>query len=74
MGLEIVYGGYIFIFGVKSSLLMSEDGVVFFIFVFWGSFVLVRLVFVLLLRYLRFFKMLWFDMVGCMVGLVILVL
>lgn len=74
VGMEDVYGGYIFMFGVISELRLFDDKVVFFMFVFWGSFVLVWLVFVFLVRYLRFLKMICFDMIGCFIGLVVLVL
>lgn len=73
VGLEVAYGGYIFTFGRKSKPEMSDNSAAFLTSAFWGSFALARLAAVPLSRYLRPSKMLWLDMVGCLVGSAILV-
>ena len=73
VGIETAYGGYLFTFGVKSSLSMSKDDAAYLLSGFWGSFALSRLAAVPLSHYIRPMKLLLLDIIGCFVGSALLV-
>ena len=73
VGMEEAFGGYIFTFGVTSNPKMTDENAAFLTSAFWGSFALARLASVPLARYLRPSKMLWIDMIGCLIGSAVLV-
>ena len=73
VGMEEAFGGYIFTFGVTSNPKMTNENAAFLTSAFWGSFALARLASVPLARYLRPSKMLWIDMIGCLIGSAVLV-
>ena len=73
VGVEVAYGGYIYTFGRKSQVQMSKDNAAFLTSGFWGSFAFARLASVPISKYLRPSKMLCLDMVGCLLGSVVLV-
>ena len=73
VGLEVAYAGYIFTYGYTSNVAMSKDSSAFLTSGFWGSFALARLAAVPISRYLRPSKILFLDLMGCVLGSVVLI-
>ena len=73
VGLEVAYAGYIFTYGYTSNVAMSKDSSAFLTSGFWGSFALARLAAVPISRYLKPSKILFLDLMGCVLGSVVLI-
>lgn len=73
VGLEVAYAGYIFTYGYTSNVRMSKDSSALLTSGFWGSFALARLAAVPISRYLRPSKILFLNLMGCMLGSVVLI-
>jgi len=73
VGMEAVYGGFIFTFAVKSKPYMSRDNAALLTATYWGTFALARLLGVPLTKYLKPQKMLLIDIIGCLLASVILI-
>ena len=73
VGMEVVYGGYIFAYAVKSKPYMSKNNASYLTACYWGTFAFSRLAAVPLSRYLKPPRMVLLDLIGCLLGGVILI-
>lgn len=73
VGMEIVYGGYIFTYAVKSKPNISKDMASLLNATYWGTFALGRLIAVQLSKYVKPPKMILADFIGCLLAGVILI-
>jgi FHS family Na+ dependent glucose MFS transporter 1 len=73
VGMEIVYGGYLFTFAVKSRPHMSKDNAVLLTATYWGTFAFGRLISVQLTKYIKPPKMILIDFIGCLLAGIILI-
>ncbi|KAK3750120.1 hypothetical protein QZH41_008779 [Actinostola sp. cb2023] len=73
VGMEIVYGGFIFAFAVKSKPHMSNNHASLLTATYWGTFALARLISVPISKHVKPQKMLLIDIIGCLIAGVILV-
>lgn len=68
VGLEVAIGGLIFSFSFKHGILKSKLLATYLTSTFWGSFCVGRFLGILLSMYVRAYRILIMDLLGCIVG------
>ncbi|XP_031550186.1 sodium-dependent glucose transporter 1-like [Actinia tenebrosa] len=72
-GIEVAYGGYVFMYAVKTKPHMSKHMASLLTATYWGTFALGRLISVQLAKYIKPPKMILADFIGCLLAGVILI-
>jgi FHS family Na+ dependent glucose MFS transporter 1 len=73
VGLEVAIGGLIFSFSFKHGILKSKSLAAYLTSTFWGSFCAGRFLSIPLSMYVRAYRILVMDLIGCIIGASILV-